>query len=96
VLNISAPPPTNGSGRHRSAVFSGRPRYPPDTPSPPTHMQPTAPMGAGVVSSGSRPSTYTFVFGIGVPIESGTPGVCRCTVFMMLISVGPQQLLNAQ
>ena len=53
------PPPgsaPNGSGTNRSAVSSGRPRYPRASPSPPMYSSPATPTGTGPIPSSS---TYT-------------------------------------
>ena len=63
---VSSPP--NGSGVNRSAVSSGRFKYPRATPSPAMKSSPATPMGTGFKLPSNR---YTRVFAIGLPIGVG-------------------------
>src|SRR5271157_791150 len=76
-----------GSRINRSAVSSGRYRYPRATPAPPINSSPVTPIGTG---RKRRSSTYTRVFAIGRPIGIGVSAdVIRQVVDQMVVSVGP-------
>ncbi len=78
--------PENGSGTYCAAVSSARPRYPRDTPAPPTYNSPGTPTGTGAAFASSR---YTRALPTGRPMLTGSPGRTRATVVFTVASVGP-------
>src|SRR6476646_12170253 len=79
----------NGSGTNRSAVSSGRFRYPRAAPAPPTYNSPTTPTGTGAPLESSM---YIRAFAIGRPIGMLSPDFPRGqlhAVAFTAASVGP-------
>ncbi len=87
--------PPNGSGTNRSAVSSGRPRYPRASCAPPRYSSPGTPTGAGAPP---RSSTYARTFATGRPIgrvaRVSSP-VGTCHVASMHASVGPYRFTTS-
>ncbi len=79
--------PEKGSAMNRSAVSSGRLRYPRASPAPPISSSPGTPIGAGTPR---RSRMYRLVLPIGRPIVSRWPGSVRWAhVDQIVVSVGP-------
>src|SRR5271154_3461431 len=71
---------------NRSAVRSGRFRYPAATPSPPMYSSPGNPTGTG---RSAASSTWQAVLAIGTPMLTGSPARTFHSVDQIVVSVGP-------